>query len=219
MRTLKNLFLDELAARYDAGKRLVIAMPKMIKAATCIHLQKLIRSHLKETESHVKTLEKVFQSFGAKPGAKRCEATIGLLKEADEIAAGFKDTPAINAGLISVAQKIEHCEIASYGCLREWAALLENRKASGLLKEILIEEKAANQALIALARSISNYEALGAATDFCGDGKDTKSVNGRRGLRPLDLNRPRPVFGATISELSMAANVFVVAGQTRNPQP
>lgn len=86
MRTLKHLFLDELADRYDAEKRLVIAMPKMIKAATCTHLQKLIQSHLKETERHVKTLEKVFRSFGEKPRLNKCEATIGLLKEGDEVA-------------------------------------------------------------------------------------------------------------------------------------
>jgi len=47
MRTLKHLFMDELADRFDAEKRLVIAMPKMIEAATCTHLQKLIRAHLK----------------------------------------------------------------------------------------------------------------------------------------------------------------------------
>ena len=79
MRTLKNLFLDELADRYDAEKRLVIAMPKMIKVATCTNLQKLLQSHLKETVSHVKTLEKVFKSFGEKPRLNKCEATIGLL--------------------------------------------------------------------------------------------------------------------------------------------
>ena len=39
MRRLNNFFLDEPADRYDAEKRLVIAMPKMIKAATGTHLQ------------------------------------------------------------------------------------------------------------------------------------------------------------------------------------
>jgi ferritin-like metal-binding protein YciE len=189
MRTLKNLFLDELADRYDAEKRLVIAMPKMIKAATCTHLQKLIQAHLKETASHVKTLEKVFRSFSEKRRAKKCGATIGLLKEGEEAAADNKGSPAINAALISVAQKLEHYEIAAYGCLRGWARLLGNTEAAGLLQEVLVEEKAANHALSELARSRSNNEALGgsAATDFCGDGKDAKSLswNGRRGVRPV----------------------------------
>jgi ferritin-like metal-binding protein YciE len=187
MRTLKDLFLDELADRYDAEKRLVIAMPKMIKAATCTHLQKLMQSHLKETERHVKTLEKVFRSFGKKPRLNKCEATIGLLKEGDEVASDNKGWPVLNAALISVAQKIEHYEIATYGCLRGWARLLGNMEAASLLQEILVEEKAANHALSELARSRSNIEALGecAPADFCGDGKDAKSLNGRRGVRPV----------------------------------
>jgi len=198
MSTLKDLFLDELADRYDAEKRLVRALPTMSKAATCTHLQKLIQSHLKETESHVKKLEKVFRSFGEKTKAKKCQATIGLLAEGDGIADDFKGSPAINAALISVAQKVEHYEIASYGCLREWAELLGNKEAAGLLQEILVQEKAANHSLSELARFKSNNEAEGecAPADSCTDGKDAKPLHGRRGIRPLKLARSRPVLMA-----------------------
>lgn len=191
MRTLKNLFLDELADRYDAEKRLVIAMPKMIKAATCTHLQKLLQSHLKETERHVKTLEKVFKSFCKKPSLNKCEATIGLLKEGDEVLSDNKGWPVLNAAIISVAQKLEHYEIATYGCLRGWAKLLGNKEASDLLQEILVEEKAANHALSELARSRSNNEALGdcAADDSCAEGNGTKRQNFSRGVRPVGAGR------------------------------
>jgi ferritin-like metal-binding protein YciE len=198
MRTLKHLFLDELADRYDAEKRLVVAMPKMIKAATCTHLQKLIQAHLKETATHVKTLEKVFRSFGEKPRAKKCGATIGLLKEGDEVTSDNKGWPVLNAALISIAQKLEHYEIAAYGCLRGWARLLGNMEAAGLLQEILVEEKAVNHALSELARSRSNNEALGecAATEFCSDDQDAKPLNGRRDQRPLNPSRAGPHLDA-----------------------
>jgi ferritin-like metal-binding protein YciE len=187
MRTLKHLFLDELADRYDAEKRLVIAMPKMIKAATCTHLQKLLQSHLKETERHVKTLEKVFKSSGEKPRLNKCEATIGLLKESDEIISDNKGWPVLNAAIISVAQKLEHYEIATYGCLRGWARLLGNKEAAGLLQEILVEEKAANHSLSELARSRSNPEALGECADdgSCAEGNGAKRPNVPRGVRPV----------------------------------
>ena len=181
MRTLKNLFLDELADRYDAEKLLLIAMPKMINAATCTHLQKLLQSHLKETERHVSTLERVFRSFGDKPRLDRCEATIGLLKEGDQVASDYRGWPVLNAALISVAQKLKHYKIATYGCLREWAGLLGNNEAADLLQEILLEEKAANHALSELARSHSNNEALRecSATDPCGDGEEAKPLTRR----------------------------------------
>lgn len=161
MKTLKDLFLDELADMYDAEKRIAKALPKMAKAATGTDLKGAILSHLKETEDHVTKLEQVFQSFEEKAKGKTCEGTVGLLEEGDEIAAEFKGSPAINAALISAAQKIEHYEMASYGCLREWAGLLGNTEAADLLETILGEEGAANEKLTELARAGSNQEALG----------------------------------------------------------
>jgi ferritin-like metal-binding protein YciE len=161
MNALKKLFLDELADRYDSEKQLVRAMPIMIKIATCEDLKTLIQNHLSETEGHVQTLERVFETFDEKPKTRKCEATIGLLKEGDELADRLKGSDSLNAALISTAQKIEHYEIASYGCLHEWANVLGNREAAELLEDVLEEEKAANESLIELARCCCNREAFG----------------------------------------------------------
>ena len=192
MKTLKDLFFDELADMYDAERRIVKALPKMAKAATCDDLKGAIQSHLKETEGHVKKLEQVFQSFDQKAKGQTCEATVGLLEEGDEIAADFKGSPAINAALISAAQKVEHYEIASYGCLHEWAGLLGNTRAAGLLQEILDEEKAANESLTELARASSNEDALG-ESDGMGSEKAGDNASGklRRGVRPVVAGRNR----------------------------
>jgi ferritin-like metal-binding protein YciE len=191
MSALNKLFLEELADRYDAEKQLVLAIPKLVKLATCKSLQEHFRSHLKETEGHVKKLETVFKSFAAKVKAKKCAATAGLLKEGEELAADFKGSPAINAALISAAQKIEHYEIASYGCLHAWATLLGNDEAANVLEGILKEEKAANDSFIKLAGSCCNQAALdeGAAGS---DRKDMKSPNAALGIRPLKTSQPRP---------------------------
>jgi ferritin-like metal-binding protein YciE len=160
-KTLKDLFLDELADMYDAEQRIVKALPKMAKAATCAELKSAIEVHLGETRGHVTKLEQVFRAFDMKPKGKTCEATIGLLEEGDEIAADFKGSQAINAAIISAAQKVEHYEMASYGCLHEWAGLLRNKEAAALLRSILAEEKNANDGLTKLARGSSNEEAIG----------------------------------------------------------
>lgn len=187
MNTLKTLFLEELADIYDAEQRQVRVLPKLAKAATCDHLKQAMQVHLKETEGHVTTLEKVFKAFGEKPKAKKCEATVGLLEEADEIGVDFKGSPAINAALICAVQKVEHHEIASYGCLHEWAEVLDNPKAAAMLEGILEEEKAANQALTDLARSRSNPEAMGRY-------EQTGAEPGTADERPVELRRSvRPV--------------------------
>ena len=82
-----------------------------------------------------------------------------MLTEDDEIASENKGAPTINAALICAAQKVEHYEIASYGCLREWAEQLGNEDAGTLLEEILNEEKAADEKLTELARERCNISA------------------------------------------------------------
>ncbi|HEX7561757.1 MAG TPA: ferritin-like domain-containing protein [Bradyrhizobium sp.] len=191
MKTLKDLFLDELADMYDAEKRIVKALPKMAKAATCEDLKAAILSHLKETEGHVTKLEQVFQAFDEKARGKTCEATVGLLKEGDEIAAEFKGSPAINAALVSAAQKVEHYEMASYGCLHEWAGLLDNEEAAGILQQILDEEKAANESLTELARESCNQQALGDSDENESDEDDENPAQKQSAARPSGSSRKR----------------------------
>src|ERR1035437_7311564 len=201
MKTLKDLFLDELADMYDAEHRIVKALPKMAKAATCDDLKGAFQSHLKETEGHVKKLQQVFQCFGEKAKGKTCEATVGLLAEGDEIAADFKGSPAINAALISAAQKVEHDEMASYGCQHEWAKLLENAEASALLEEILAQEKAANASLNALALARSNQEALGE------EASDASSRERRGSAREGNPAQLRPVVLGSSAKITKATTI------------
>ncbi len=159
MKTLQDLFNNELADIYDAEHRLIHSLPKLAKAATCDHLQRAILQHLRQTEEHVTKIEHVFACFELTPKREKCDATVGLITEADELTTMFKESPVINAAIIAAAQKIEHYEIASYGCLHEWAGVLGNKKAADILMEILTEEKAANDSLTELARIRSNEEA------------------------------------------------------------
>jgi ferritin-like metal-binding protein YciE len=165
MQTLKDLFIDELQDMYDAEHRIIKALPKLAKAATSGGLKTAFLDHLEETKGQVTKLELVFEAFGEKPKAKKCKATVGLLEEGDEIASDNKGAPTVNAALISAGQKVEHYEIASYGCLHEWAGLLGNKKAADLIEEILGQEKAANQTLNGLAKDGANREALGGQTE------------------------------------------------------
>ena len=170
-KTLADLFLGELQDIYDAEHRITKALPKLVKAATSPELQKALTKHLKETEGQIAKLAQVFKSIGEPAKAKKCEATVGLLEEGDEITKEFKGSPAINAAIISAGQKVEHYEIASYGCLIEWAGMLGHDKAVGLLQQILDQEKGANDTLTELARAGSNAEACDGEAEVVGKGK------------------------------------------------
>ena len=180
MKLLKDLFLDELADMYDAERRIAKALPKMAKAATCDKLTKALQAHLKETEGHVKKLEKVFQSFQTKAKGKTCKATVGLVEEANDLAADFKGSPAINAGLISAAQRVEHYEMAAYGATRAMAEQLRHTEVAGLLQETLDEENAAAEKLTEIAKD----EVLAGAADAGEDADDEEQeMSGKRAAR------------------------------------
>ena len=194
MKTLKDLFLDEIADMYDAERRIVKALPKLVKAATSEKLKAALLAHLKETEGHVTKLEQVFKSLDQKAKGKTCKTTVALLEEGGDIVAEFKGSPALDAALISAAQKVEHHEIAAYGALHAWAGLLGNREAASRLDEILGEEKAANAMLTKLALDGCDQEDLGENSsdeDSGKDGSDEQPAKVSRGIRPTGMNRKR----------------------------
>jgi len=183
MKTLQNLLLDQLEDIYYAEKQLVRALPKMAKAATHGDLKQAFQSHLKETEGHVTKVEKAFKALGEKATARKCDAIVGLIKEADEMASDHKGCPTINAALIAAAQKVEHYEIATYGSLREWAEMVGNDDAADILQEILDEEKAADDTLTELARAHSN-PAANSENESKEKGNGPTTIR-RRGVRPV----------------------------------
>ena len=157
--TLEDLFVETLKDIYYAEKKLVKTLPKMAKKAVSPELKDAIESHLTETEGHVTRLEDVFETLGKKPVSKKCEAMEGLVKEADEVASEIDDKRALDAGIISSAQTVEHYEIARYGTLICWARELGMSEAESLLQATLDEEKAADMKLTQIAEGYANQRA------------------------------------------------------------
>jgi ferritin-like metal-binding protein YciE len=158
-KTLDDLFLDTLKDIYYAEKQIVKTLPKMAKAASSPQLKAGFEKHLEETEGHVERLEQVFEMLGKPARGKTCDAILGIIEEGKSIMEEFADTPALDAGLISAAQAVEHYEIARYGTLRTWAEQLGLRDAARLLQMTLKEEEATDKTLTGLAEGEANRKA------------------------------------------------------------
>lgn len=156
---LSDLFHDTLKDVYFAEKKILTTLPKMAKAAQSKDLKAAFVKHERETRGQVKRLEQVFKVFGKKPQAKKCEAIMGIIKEGAEIITEYRGMPALDAGLAACAQAVEHYEISRYGTLKTWSDELGMSDAISLLDATLKEEKATDQALTALAKSVVNVEA------------------------------------------------------------
>ena len=156
---LHQAMLDELADLLDAEQQLVKALPGMIEAAESDELRSAIESHLQETQTHVQRLKEAVTSLGDSLEQKSCEAMRGLITEAKRLGEEFDGSPALDAVLISAAQKVEHYEIASYGTVCEWARQMGHQQVLELLEETLAEEKAADEKLTEIAENLANAEA------------------------------------------------------------
>src|SRR5882757_2539587 len=161
---LMELYVDELKDLYDAENRLVKALPKVAKAASSDKLRTAVEEHLEQTKSHVDRLKEIFDNLGEKPSGKKCAGMMGILKEGEEIMDEDYEGEVMDAALISAAQRVEHYEIAAYGCVAAWADLLGETDAVALLERTLEEEKETDQKLTELSRQI-NVEAKGESED------------------------------------------------------
>ncbi|WP_343534347.1 ferritin-like domain-containing protein [Pedobacter sp.] len=156
---LHDLFVDELRDILGAEKQLLKGLKQMASKANNTNLKDAFMTHHAETEEQIERLKQVFSSINLSPRAKKCKAMEGLLNEAEEIMDEFEDNDALDAALIAAAQKVEHYEIASYGCLVTYATLMEHEEARELLATTLNQEKETDSKLTDIAMSEANVMA------------------------------------------------------------
>lgn len=161
-KNLEMLFYDTLKDIYYAERQILKALPKMARAAQSEECRAAFEKHKEETETHVERLQQVFDILGKRAQGKTCEAIHGLVAEGEEVAEDFKGSPALDAGLISAAQSIEHYEIARYGTLKTWANQLGLKEAVSLIDATLKEEGETDKALTKLAVQAANVKAKAA---------------------------------------------------------
>jgi ferritin-like metal-binding protein YciE len=162
-KTLQDLFHETLKDIYFAEKKILTSLPKMAKAAHSSELKAAFEKHEKETEGHVERLERVFALIDEPARGKTCEAINGIVDEGKSTMTEFKGSPALDAGLLSAAQAVEHYEISRYGTLKTWANELGLEDAVDLLDRTLAEEKKTDETLTKLAEAAVNQEAQQAA--------------------------------------------------------
>lgn len=158
--TLEDLFLMQLKDLYSAEKQILKALPKIIKNVTSSQLKSALEAHLKETEGQFDRLEKIADLLGKKLGGHACKAMQGLLEEGDEMIKEIEPGDVLDAALITACQRVEHYEIAAYGCARTHASLLGHSQVEKLLQETLDQEGAADKKLTKIAESRVNEAAL-----------------------------------------------------------
>lgn len=157
--TMKELLVDNLRDLFNAESQLVKALPRIAKKATTPSLAEALENHLAETEEQIERLREVFELLDERPGGKHCAGMEGLLEEGRE-ALEHENVAIRDAAIIGAAQRVEHYEIAGYGCAIAYAELLELPEVVSILNETLEEEKAADELLSEIADNEVNPQAV-----------------------------------------------------------
>jgi ferritin-like metal-binding protein YciE len=153
--TLEQLFVEQLKDLFSAENQLIDALPKMAEASHAPALRKGFQDHLKQTKEHARRLERILKGLGQEPEGKTCKAMQGLVKEGSETISEDASPAVKDAALIAAAQRVEHYEIAGYGCVRTYATLLGRTSDARVLETTLKEEAATDKKLSVAAKTLN----------------------------------------------------------------
>ena len=158
--TLQKLYLEQLRDLYSAEEQILEALPKMIKQTKHAELKRAFQEHYQQTEQQVQRLHKIFDDLSQQPEGHECKGMKGLLQEGEEAMEEFQDSDVLDAALIAAAQRVEHYEMAGYGCARTYAHMLGLTDQAALLQRTLEEEGDTDHKLTDLAETVVNIDAL-----------------------------------------------------------
>lgn len=161
MMNLRDLYVDQLRDLYSAEQQILVALPKMVAATNNPELRQKFDRHQSETRQQIDRLMTIFDDLGVSPSGHHCRGMEGLLLEGEEVLqrAGRVPPEVMDAALICTAQRVEHYEIAGYGCVRTFAQVLGLDHHAELLQQTLDEEGKTDHLLTDVAESQVNQEA------------------------------------------------------------
>ncbi len=157
--SLRDLYVDELRDLYNAERQLLKTLPKLVDGATDPDLKNAFQQHLGETRRQAERIERIFGDLSMNPRGKICTGMKGILKESSEMLKHDVEPAVKDAGLIAVAQRVEHYEMAGYGTVRTYAEILGYSDAAQTLQDTLNEEGNADHLLTRLAETQVNPQA------------------------------------------------------------
>ena len=160
LESLQDLYIEQLRDLHSAERQIIEALPKMIKATKHPELRQAFESHLNQTKEQLRRLEQMGQRAKQRLEGHKCKGMEGLLEEGADTIKERADSDVLDAALIAAAQRVEHYEMAGYGCARTYARLLGLDDDAKLLQQTLDEEGDTDHKLTDLAERVINIEAL-----------------------------------------------------------
>jgi len=158
--SLRELYTAQLRYLLSAENQIVDGLPVMIEHAQETQLKQAFQSHLQETRVHVERLERLLVDLINDRTDKKDPILTAIVGSGENITKETDAGAVRDAGLIATAQKVEHYEIASYGCARDWAETLGLNEHASILEQTLEEEKHADKLLTEISHTANAAAAV-----------------------------------------------------------
>ena len=156
MKSLKDLLIEQIHELHAAEVHSESVLAKLAAASGSPKLGEAIRAHIDETKQHLARLDRVFGELGIKPRKIETHGSKGLLEDCTSLAGRSRIDPHVrDAAIIASLQRVEHDEIAGYGCARTWASLLGYTTAASELLKTLTEGRRFDEGLTRVAESLN----------------------------------------------------------------
>lgn len=156
---LKELLVHELKDLHNAETQVEGAFKRWSDAATSDQLTDAFNEHVETTRTHRERIESIAEDIGFDPSGERCRGVEGLIREGDEFLQQVESGATRDAGLVAMANRIEHYGVAGYGTARTYALQLGFDDAAETLQKTLDEETDLDQRITELAEGVLNVAA------------------------------------------------------------
>ena len=150
--SLRDAMLMQLKELYSAEHQLLRSLPIMKEHATNRKLIDVLHCHLLDTEGHVERLDDIGAMMQMPFFGRTCKAMRAIIDEGEDlISQNYGNEGVVDIALIGTAQRIQHYEMAAYGCSRAIAHELGEERIASILSQTLDENREVDRKLTTVA--------------------------------------------------------------------
>jgi ferritin-like metal-binding protein YciE len=157
--SMEELLKEELQDMYDMESVIIDALPRMEKAVNSEELKQAFHQHLDTTKQQKTRLDKIFRMMNMSPEISRCDGIRGIISEGEVLINAKGKLSVKDAALVAAAQRVEHYEMAAYGCARSFAQHLGLSDIADILQQTLTEVGGTDHRLTRIAETGVNLSA------------------------------------------------------------
>jgi ferritin-like metal-binding protein YciE len=157
---LHDLLVEQIKDLYSAQRQAEKAFARWTNDLQTEEMKRLIREQADTASAMRARIEQIARALEINPTGEHCHGMEGLISEGDEFQHDAGRGPIRDAGMIAMAQRIQHYNIAGFGCARTYARTLGFDDQADGLQQMLDESTDFDERMTSLAEESLNEEAM-----------------------------------------------------------